>query len=91
MNYCNCKDVEWIDVIFGVVVFLIVLYVMGEKFLLLFGQTEWYRAVGVALGSITVAGTIGVISSLAAQWIIHNIVLVLMSVSFLWAYSLTLG
>ena len=91
MNYCNCKDVEWVDVIFGVVVFSIVLVVMGEKYISLFGQTEWYRALGVTLGSITVAGTIGVVASLSAQWIIHNIVLVIIAISALWAYSLTLA
>jgi len=91
MNYCNCKDIEWVDVIFGVVVFSIVLVVMGEKFLVLFGQTEWYRALGVTLGSITVAATVGVIGSLSAQWIIQNIVLVIMTISALWAYSLTMG
>ena len=90
MNYCNCKDVSWVDVIFGVLVFSIVLYVMGEKYILLFGQTEWYRALGVTLGSLTVAGTIGIVGSLSAQWIIHNIVLVVIAISALWAYSLTL-
>ncbi len=90
MNYCNCKDVSWVDVVFGVLVFLIVLYVMGEKHILLFGQTEWYRALGVTLGSLTVAGTIGIVGSLSAQWIIHNIVLVVIAISALWAYSLTL-
>jgi hypothetical protein len=90
MNYCNCKDVSWFDVLFGVVVFLIVLYVMGEKLILPFGQTEWYRALGVTLGSLTVAGTIGVVGSLSAQWVVHNIVLVIIAISSLWAYSLTL-
>ncbi len=90
MNYCNCKDVAWFDVVFGVVVFLIVLVVMGEKLLLLYGQTEWYRALGVTLGSITVAGTIGIVGSLSAQWIIQNIVLVIIAISALWVYSLTL-
>jgi len=91
MNYCNCKDVSWFDLVFGVVVFSIVLVVMGEKFLLLYGQTEWYRALGVTLGSITVAGTIGVVGSLSARWIIKNIVLVIIAISALWAYSLTLA
>lgn len=89
MSYCNCKDVAWFDVIFGVVVFSIVLIVMGEKFIGLFGQTEWYRALGVMLGSITVAGTIGVVASLSAQWIMRNIILVIIAISALWAYSLT--
>ena len=91
MNYCNCKDVSWFDVGFGVVVFSIVLVVMGEKLILLYGQTEWYRALGVTLGSITVAGTIGVVGSLSAHWIIKNIVLVIIAISALWAYSLTLA
>ena len=90
MNYCNCKDVSWFDVVFGVVVFAIVLVVMGEKLIMLYGQTEWYRALGVTLGSITVAGTIGVVGSLSAQWIIQNIVLVIIAISALWLYSLTL-
>lgn len=91
MDFCNCKEVEWFDVIFGVVVFLIVLYVMGEKFMPLYGQIEWYRAIGVTLGSITVAATIATVSSLSAKWIIENIVLLIITVSILWAYSLTLG
>ncbi|MCK5535868.1 MAG: hypothetical protein KAI79_03525 [Bacteroidales bacterium] len=90
MNYCNCKDVSWFDVVFGVLVFAIVLVVMGEKLIILYGQTEWYRALGVTLGSITVAGTIGVVGSLSAQWIIQNIVLVIIAISALWLYSLTL-
>lgn len=90
MSYCNCKDVVRLDVLFGVIVFLIVLVVMGEKYILLFGQTEWYRALGVTLGSITVAGTIGVVGALSAKWIIQNIVLVIISISALWAYSLTM-
>lgn len=91
MRYCNCRDVSWFDVIFGVVVFSIVLAVMGEKLILLYEQAEWYRALGVTLGSITVAGTIGVVGSLSAQWIIQNIVLVIIAISALWAYSLTLA
>jgi len=91
MNYCGCKDIGWFDVIFGVVVFSIVLYVMRENFVFLYGQTEWYRALGVTLGSITVAGTIGVVGSLSAQWIVKNIVLMITTVSILWLYSLTLG
>ncbi len=90
MSYCNCKDITWFDLIFGVVVFSIVLVVMGENLIMLFGQTEWYRALGVALGTITVAGTIGVVGSLSAQWIIQNIVLVIIAISALWLYSLTL-
>jgi len=90
MSYCNCKDIAWFDVIFGVVVFSIVLLVMGEKFIMLYDQTEWYRALGVTLGSITVAGTIGVVATLSAQWLIKNIVLVIIAISALWAYSLTL-
>ena len=90
MSYSNSKDVSLFDVIFGVIIFSIVLVVMGEKFLVLFGQTEWYRALGVTLGSVTVAGTIGVVASLSAQWIIQNIVLVLIAIGALWAYSLTL-
>ena len=90
MSYCNCKDVSWFDVVFGVVVFSIILIVMGEKLMMLFAQTEWYRALGVTLGSITVAGTIGVVGSLSAQWIIQNIVLVIIAISALWVYSLTL-
>lgn len=91
MRYCDCKDVVWFDVLFGLTVFLIVTYVMGEKLLPLYGQTEWYRAVGVTLGSITVAATIGVVGSLSAKWIVQNIGLVLFSIISIWAYSLTLG
>ena len=91
MDYCNCKDVAWFDVIFGVVVFSIVLFVMGEKFIVLYGQTEWYRAVGVTLGSLTVAGTIGVIGALAAQWIVQHIVFMIFAVSILWVVSLNIG
>ena len=90
MSYCDCKNIEWFDVIFGVVVFSIVLMVMGEKFLILFEQTEWYRALGVLLGSITVAATIGIVASLSAKWIIQNIILVIIAISALWAYSFTL-
>jgi len=91
MNYCNCKDIVWIDVIFGVTVFAIVLYTLGDTFLVLYDQREWYRAIGVTLGSITAAATVGVVASLSAKWIIQNIVLVIVTVSGLWAYSLTLG
>lgn len=90
MSYFDCKDVSWFDVIFGVVIFSIVLVMIGEKLIMLFGQTEWYRALGVTLGSITVIGTIGFVATLSAQWIIQNIILVIIAVSALWTYNSTL-
>lgn len=90
MSNCKCKDIANIEVVFGVIVFSILLLVGGEKLILLYDQLEWYRALGVTLGSITVATTIGVIASLSAKWIIQNIGLVIFITSMLWAYSFTL-
>ena len=90
MAFCKCKDNERFDIFFGIMVFSIIMLSMGGKLMLLFGELEWYRALGVTLGSITVAATVGVVSSLAAQWIIKNIVLVIMTISAVWVYSLTL-
>ncbi|HIQ47117.1 MAG TPA: hypothetical protein EYH57_05790 [Sulfurovum sp.] len=90
MGYCKCKDAEWFDVLFGVVVFTVIILASAEKFIGLFDQLEWYRALAVTLGGITVAGTVGVVSSLSAQWIIRHIVAVILTISALWAYSLTM-
>ena len=76
MIICNCDKIEWFETVFGVAIFAIILFVMQDKTILLFEQMEWYRALAVTLGGITVAGTIGIVSGLSAVWIVHNIGLV---------------
>ena len=88
MSYCICKDSEQFNIFFGVATFAIIIFVFGENFIALFDQLEWYRATTVTLGGINVAATIGVVSSLSAQWIIKNIVMIVLTISTLWAYSL---
>ena len=88
MRYCKCKNSELFDMFFGVVIFSMIIFVSVEKFVALFDQLEWYRATAVTLGGIIVAGTIGIVSSLSAQWIIKHIILVILTISTLWAYSL---
>ncbi len=90
MSNCRCKNIAWFEMVFGLVVFVIVLFAMKEKAILMFEQTEWYRALAVTLGGITVAGTIGIVSSFASVWIIENIGLVVIVASILWAIRFTI-
>lgn len=90
MSICKCKNVELFEMAFGLIVFVIILFVMKEKVILLFEQTEWYRALAVTLGGIIVVGTIGIVSSFSAVWIIENIGKVVVIASIFWAIRLTI-
>ncbi len=85
MGNCRCKDSEWLDMVFGLVIFAIVLFTMKEKAILLFEQTEWYRALAVTLGGIISAGALGIVSSFSRVWIIENIRLIMIVSSIVWA------
>ena len=82
------NKVEWFETVFGVAIFAIILFVMQDKTILLFEQMEWYRALAVTLGGITVAGTIGIVSGLSAVWIVKNIGLVVVGAIIFWGLRL---
>ena len=84
MTIFKYNRVEWFETFFGLAIFVIILFVMQDKAILLFEQMEWYRAVAVTLGGIVVAGTIGIISSFSAMWIIHNISMVVIAAIIFW-------
>lgn len=88
MSICKCKNSELFEMAFGLVVFVIILFVMHDKIILLFEQNEWYRALAVTLGGIIVAGSIGIVSSFSAVWIIDNIGKVLVIAGIFWAIGL---
>lgn len=84
MSMCKCNNVELFEMAFGMIVFVIILFAMREHAFLLFEQIEWYRALAVTLGGITAAGTVGIVGSLSAVWIIDNIGKVVVLASIFW-------
>lgn len=84
MTICNCNRVEWFETLFGLAVFLIIGFVMQDQVIMLFEQMEWYRALGVTLGGIVVAASIGIVSGFSAIWIIHNISMVIVAAIVFW-------
>lgn len=85
MSFCKCKDVAWFETVFGLMIFLIILFAMKDRALLVFDQIEWYRAMAVTLGGIIAAGAIGIVGSFSALWIIENIGKVVIVFAILWA------
>ena len=90
MTICKCNRVEWFETLFGLTVFVIILFVMQNKVAVLFQQMEWYRALAVTLGGITVAGTIGIVSSFSAMWIVHHISMVVVAAIVFWGLKLAM-
>jgi len=84
MTIFKYNRVEWFETLFGLAVFMIILFVMQDQAIMLFEQMEWYRALAVTLGGIVVAGSIGIVSSFSAMWIIHNISLVVVAAIIFW-------
>ncbi len=84
MYLCKCEKLEWLETVFGLIIFVGILFVMKEKTILLFEQMEWYRALTVSLGGIAVIGSIALISSFAAVWFTEHIVFVTITASILW-------
>ena len=84
MYLCKCEKVEWLETVFGLIIFMGILFVMKEKSILLFEQMEWYRALAVTLGGIAVIGSIALISSFATVWLTEHIVFVTITASILW-------
>ncbi len=90
MTILKYNRVELFETLFGLAVFMIILFVMQDKIIMLFEQMEWYRALAVTLGGITVAGTIGIVSSFSAMWIIHNISMVIVAAIIFWGLRLAM-
>jgi hypothetical protein len=84
MTIFKYNRVELFETVFGLAVFVIILFVMQDKIAVLFEQMEWYRALAVTLGGITVAGTIGIVSSFSAMWIVHHISMVVVAAIIFW-------
>lgn len=89
MHLCKCEKVEWIETLFGVVVFMVMVFLMKDQAILLFEQMEWYRALAVTVGGIAVIGSIALISSYAAVWFTEHIVFVTITASILWVARYT--
>jgi hypothetical protein len=89
MHLCKYEKVEWIETVFGLIIFMVILFVMKEKSILLFEQMEWYRALAVTLGGIAVIGSIALMSSFAAVWVTEHIVFVTITASILWVARYT--
>ena len=89
MLLSKCEKVEWVETVFGLIIFLVMLFMMREKAILLFEQMEWYRAFVVILGGIAVIGSISLMSSFAAVWISEHIVFVTITASILWVTRYT--
>ena len=88
MSLCKCNNIELFEIVFGLAIFLIILFAMQEHIILLFEKIELYRAVFVTLGGIVAAGTIGIVSSFSAVWIVQNIGKVITVASIVWAVRL---
>lgn len=84
MAICKCEKVEWLETLFGVVIFMVILFLMKDQAILMFEQMEWYRALAISLGGIMVIGSISLISSFAAVWVTEHIVFVTITVGILW-------
>jgi len=84
MTIFKYNRVEWFETFFGLAIFVIIIFAMHNQVAVLFEQMEWYRAVAVTLGGIVVAGTIGIISSFSAMWIIHHISMVVVAAIIFW-------
>ena len=84
MQLCKCENVEWLETIFGLVIFVGILFSMKDKAILLFEQIEWYKALAVTLGGIAVTGSIALICSFAAKWVTEHIIFVILAASILW-------
>lgn len=84
MHLCKCEKNEWLETVFGLIIFIGILFVMKEKAILLFDQMEWYRALFVNLGGIAVIGSIALISSFASVWFSEHIIFVTITASILW-------
>ena len=89
MLLCKCEKVEWLETVFGLIVFVVMLFMMREKAILLFEQMEWYRALVVISGGIAVIGSISLISSFAAVWFSEHIIFVTITASILWVTRYT--
>jgi hypothetical protein len=89
MNLCKCEKEEWLGVTFGLILFMVMLFVVKDKAILLFEQMEWYRALAINLGGIAVIGSIAVISSFAAIWFSEHIIFVTITASILWVIRYT--
>ena len=89
MVLCKCEKVEWLETVFGLIIFLVILFMMREQAILLFEQVEWYRASVVILGGIAVIGSIAFISSFAAVWFSEHIIFVTITASILWVTRYT--
>jgi len=85
MNICKSKNVAFVEIFFGLAIFLIILFAMQEQIILLFEQNELYKALTVTLGGITVASSIAIISSFFAVWIVENIGKAITIASIVWA------
>lgn len=84
MTICNCNRREWFETLFGLTVFVLILFAMHHQVAVLFEQMEWYRALAVTLGGIVVAGTIGIVSSFSATWMIQHISMVIVAAVIFW-------
>ena len=84
MLLSKCEKVEWLETVFGLIIFLVILFMMREKAIFLFEQMEWYKASVVILGAIAIIGSISLISSFAAVWFRDHIIFVTITASILW-------
>ena len=90
MTICKCNRVEWFETLFGLSVFVIILFAMQDQVAVLFEQLEWYRALAVTLGGIIVAGAIGIVSSFSAMWIVRHISMVVVAAIIFWGLRLAM-
>ncbi|PHS38969.1 MAG: hypothetical protein COB07_07595 [Sulfurovum sp.] len=90
MTILKYNRVELFETLFGLAVFMIIVFAMQGHIVVLFEQMEWYRAVAVTLGGITVAGAIGIVSSFSAMWIIQNISMVVVAAILFWGLRLAM-
>lgn len=88
MSMYKSKNVALVEIFFGLAIFLIILFAMQEQIILLFEQNEWYRALAVTLGGITVASSVAIISSFFAVWIVENIGKAITVASIVWAIKI---
>jgi len=90
MTIFKYNRVEWFETLFGLTIFVAILFAMQDQVAVLFEQMEWYRAVAVTLGGIIVAGSIGIVSSFSAMWIIHHISMVIVAAIIFWGLRLAM-